>query len=305
MHIARIVRRPAPLTTRGESAASHCGLNRSQCEVCLFVRARAIGTSAQIARDLPQIAGILGLRPTAAGGAPFRLGIRASLPLRCPPARSCHAGGRGFESRRSRSPVPPATAAVSSWSRRKLPARLGSRLDVAGAHWCPFGGTQDTGQPGSRSLPGDIGVDAQGHPRVPVPHLRRRDGRMPAEFRAQRGVGATERVEGDPVGQPRPALAGERFVGALDRRVEHSAFGRCFAPAAGRDSGPGRRNPRAGSNASRSCAREGAGPARARARTHWLRRRPSSRRSRTASRREGRRPATAGGSAPRPAALPP
>ena len=52
-------------------------------------------------------------------GAPFRLRMRASACFRRPSARSCHAGGRGFESRRSRLESPAATQG-SSRSRRSV-----------------------------------------------------------------------------------------------------------------------------------------------------------------------------------------
>src|SRR5918994_4432412 len=65
-----------------------------------------MGTAAQTADNRAQIALIRGATKTRAGDGSFRLGMRETPPRRCPLGRSCHAGGRGFESRRSRSTFP-------------------------------------------------------------------------------------------------------------------------------------------------------------------------------------------------------
>ncbi len=125
---------------------------------------RSMGTSAQTADDPSQSAAICRLRREAAGGGSFRLGMRVSSGHRHPPARSCHAGGRGFESRRSRfslplqrrgfswrrtDQVPRCRGPVVAYTRRRcdgLTLADNAPRSAAGVkHARPWQGTQKTG----------------------------------------------------------------------------------------------------------------------------------------------------------------
>ncbi|HEY2053435.1 MAG TPA: hypothetical protein VGH14_05825 [Solirubrobacterales bacterium] len=86
--------------------------------------------------------------------------------------------------------------------------------------WCPFALAQQDAHAGARLHSGDVGVDAEGHARVPVAHLCGGDGRVLAKLGAQRRVGPAQRVEGDAVREERPVFGGELGVGPLDSGIE-------------------------------------------------------------------------------------
>ena len=137
-----------------------------------------LGTDAQIAADRPQIPTIPGPTTMPAADAAFRLGMGKTRPLKHLPNPSCHAGGRGFESRRSRSIV-----------------EFGSAVRNSPASLDRHGGTGRVKRPSSPARPCAASGDRARAPRTAA-------ARCQAGTRARSGLPAPRAATGRTPGPP-------------------------------------------------------------------------------------------------------